>query len=265
MSISAWPAVPTSWCCTSIVMPTCFEHAHHLGAQVLELVHRRDREVALLVPRLVREVRARRRARARGPSSTRPRPSRGSSNRSTGSGRSARSRRCRTRLRARSTRCRRDRSTRGTPRPSARCSAGRGVYDSPVSGSRTKQLMFSVGCWRNGSMTAVFGSGIRSMSDSWISWKPRIDEPSKPRPSSNTSSVSSCAGIEKCCIKPGRSQNRTSTISMPLSLMSFRTSPGVRCSIGRPPSRADRSRAPVEPASGALPFATSPGRCTPCR
>ena len=33
-------------------------------------------------------------------------------------------------------------------------------------------------------MTAVSGSGIRSMSDSWISWNPRIDEPSKPRPSS---------------------------------------------------------------------------------
>ena len=29
-------------------------------------------------------------------------------------------------------------------------------------------------------MTAVFGSGMRIMSDSWISWKPRIDEPSKP-------------------------------------------------------------------------------------
>ena len=53
-------------------------------------------------------------------------------------------------------------------------------------------------------MTAVSGSGIRSMSDSWISWKPRIDEPSKPRPSSKTSSVSSCAGIEKCCIRPGQ-------------------------------------------------------------
>ena len=35
-------------------------------------------------------------------------------------------------------------------------------------------------------MTAVSGSGIRSMSDSWISWKPRIDEPSNPSPSSKT-------------------------------------------------------------------------------
>ena len=111
MSISAWPAVPTSWCCTSIGMPTCSSDAHHLRAQVLELVHRRDREVALLVPRLVREVRRCRRARARDPSSTRLRPSRGSSSPRTGSGRSAPSRRCRTRLRDRSTRCRRGRST----------------------------------------------------------------------------------------------------------------------------------------------------------
>ena len=50
----------------------------------------------------------------------------------------------------------------------------------PVTGSCTKQFRFSVGCWRNGSMTTVFGSGMRIMSDSWISWKPRIDEPSKP-------------------------------------------------------------------------------------
>ena len=36
--------------------PDQLEDTHHLGAQVLELVHRRDREVALLVARLVREV-----------------------------------------------------------------------------------------------------------------------------------------------------------------------------------------------------------------
>ena len=53
-------------------------------------------------------------------------------------------------------------------------------------------------------MTAVLGSGIRSMSDSWISWNPRIDDPSNPSPSSNASSLSSCAGEEKCCIKPGQ-------------------------------------------------------------
>ena len=91
-------------------------------------------------------------------------------------------------------------------------------------------------------MTAVSGSGIRSMSDSWISWNPRIDEPSKPSPSSKTSSVSSCAGIEKCCIRPGRSQNRTSTISTPSSLTSFRTSPGVATAHTSWVSRSGRER-----------------------
>ena len=32
-----------------------------------------------------------------------------------------------------------------------------------------------------------------------LSWKPRIDEPSKPKPSSNISSLNSRTGTEKCC------------------------------------------------------------------
>ena len=68
--------------------------------------------------------------------------------------------------------------------------------------------MFSVRCCVNGSMNAVSASGTRSMSDSWISWNPRIEDPSKPIPSSKTDSVSSAAGTEKCCIRPGRSQKR---------------------------------------------------------
>ncbi len=43
-------------------------------------------------------------------------------------------------------------------------------------------------------MNAVSESGIRIMSDSWISWNPRIDDPSNPRPSSNTSVVSCASG-----------------------------------------------------------------------
>jgi hypothetical protein len=67
---------------------------------------------------------------------------------------------------------------------------------------------------RNGSMYAVFGSGIRSMSDSWISWNPRIDEPSKPCPSSKVDSSSSFeTGMVTCCMMPGRSQKRKSTNS----------------------------------------------------
>src|ERR687898_1906391 len=104
---------------------------------------------------------------------------------------------------------------------------GSRVYISPVTGSFTKQWMFSVPCAVNGSRYAVSGSGTRSMSDSWISWKPRIDEPSKPSPSSKLSSESSPTGTEKCCINPGRSENRRSTISAPDSLARARTSLGA--------------------------------------
>src|ERR1700755_2467902 len=51
------------------------------------------------------------------------------------------------------------------------------------------------------------------MSDSWIDWKPRTDEPSNARPSSNTLSSNAEAGIEKCWTTPGRSQKRMSTYS----------------------------------------------------
>ena len=50
------------------------------------------------------------------------------------------------------------------------------------------------------------------MSDSLISCQPRIDEPSKPRPSSNTSGSRSAMGMVKCCQVPGRSTNLKSTI-----------------------------------------------------
>ena len=68
-------------------------------------------------------------------------------------------------------------------------------------------------------MNAVVGSGSSAMSDSWIFWKPRMEEPSKARPSLNTASSNEPAGTVKCCIWPGRSQNRMSTISTPSFLM----------------------------------------------
>jgi hypothetical protein len=91
----------------------------------------------------------------------------------------------------------------------------------------TLQIRTSVGTAVNGSITAVAGSGSSSMSDSSIVWKPRIDEPSKPSPSSKMPSFSSDTGIEKCCQSPGRSMNRTSTILAPFSLASLSTSFGV--------------------------------------
>src|SRR5215472_18687183 len=68
---------------------------------------------------------------------------------------------------------------------------------------------------------------MRSMSDSSMVWNPRMEEPSKPSPSSKMSSFSSDTGIEKCCQRPGRSMKRRSTIFAPLSLAIFRTSFGV--------------------------------------
>src|SRR5574337_357279 len=93
------------------------------------------------------------------------------------------------------------------------------------------QIRTRVGTAIKGSMIAVAGSGIRSMSDSWIAWKPRIDDPSNPTPSVNRSSVNSRLDMEKCCHRPGRSINLRSTIFTPRSFASLITSFGV---IGLP-------------------------------
>jgi hypothetical protein len=45
------------------------------------------------------------------------------------------------------------------------------------------QMSDSVGVVRNGSITAVVGSGTINMSELLIACQPRIDEPSKPKPS----------------------------------------------------------------------------------
>src|SRR5690242_5405459 len=84
-------------------------------------------------------------------------------------------------------------------------------------GSTMSHVSERVGTWRQGSTNALAGSGIRSMSLSLIAWNPRIDDPSNPSPSSNTSSVRCFTGIEKCCQVPGRSQKRTSTTCTPAS------------------------------------------------
>ncbi len=80
-----------------------------------------------------------------------------------------------------------------------------------MNGSWMKKFSASVFSMRNGSTNAVATSGSSSMSDSWICWKPRIEEPSNARPSVNTPSSNDSTGTVKCCITPGRSQKRTST------------------------------------------------------
>ena len=96
---------------------------------------------------------------------------------------------------------------------------GSRLYFSFVNGSTMEKFTASVFAARNGSRNAVAGSGISCMSDSWIAWKPRIDEPSNIWPLVKKSSSTDAAGTVKCCITPGRSQNRTSTNCTPSSRM----------------------------------------------
>src|SRR5581483_10821127 len=102
---------------------------------------------------------------------------------------------------------------------SAFCAMKRGsrAYGALVIGSTMLQISDSVGSFMNGSITAVSVSGTTSMSLLWIGIQPRIDEPSNPRPSSNTPSVSSASGMVKCCHRPRKSMNFRSTITAFLS------------------------------------------------
>src|SRR5436190_8956853 len=89
------------------------------------------------------------------------------------------------------------------------------------------QVKERVGAAQNGSMNAVAGSGMASMSDASMDFQPRMLEPSKPKPSSKTSSVSSPIGQEKCCQVPKVSTNFTSTILAPCFLAISMTPLGV--------------------------------------
>jgi len=89
------------------------------------------------------------------------------------------------------------------------------------------QVRTSVVVGTNGSRKAVVGSGTTSMSLSWISWKPRIDEPSNPMPSLRASIFTALGGTEKCCQTPGKSVNRRSIIWTFSSLIAFRRSSAV--------------------------------------
>src|SRR6266436_5910725 len=77
------------------------------------------------------------------------------------------------------------------------------------------QVSERVGTAQNGSMKALAGSGMASMSEASIDFQPRIEEPSKPMPSVKTSSVSSAIGQLNCCQVPKVSTNFTSTILAP--------------------------------------------------
>src|ERR1700704_2153126 len=89
------------------------------------------------------------------------------------------------------------------------------------------QVRLKVGTAQNGSIKAVAGSGMASMSEASMLFQPRMLEPSKPKPSSKISSVSSRIGQLKCCQVPKVSTNLMSTILAPLFLANSITLLGV--------------------------------------
>src|SRR5262249_808291 len=89
------------------------------------------------------------------------------------------------------------------------------------------QIITSVVSLQNGSMKADSGTGITSMSDSLIACQPRIDEPSKPRPSSKTDSSRASAGLVTGCDMRGEDMKGRSTGLTFLSRISASTCCGV--------------------------------------
>jgi len=96
-----------------------------------------------------------------------------------------------------------------------------------VVGSSTSQTSTMVVSAKNGSMVAVDGSGISSMSDSWIAFQPAIEEPSNIWPSAKVSSSIIDTSKVTCCHLPRGSVNRKSTYFTSLSLIIFMTSLAV--------------------------------------
>src|SRR5499426_2681531 len=89
------------------------------------------------------------------------------------------------------------------------------------------QVSERVGTAQNGSIKAVLGSGMASMSEASMDFQPRMDEPSKPSPSLKDSSFNSAMGQLKCCQVPKVSTNFTSTILAPCFFAISRTPFGV--------------------------------------
>src|SRR5437762_1747456 len=89
------------------------------------------------------------------------------------------------------------------------------------------QVSERVGWAMKGSMKALAGSGRASMSEASMDFQPRMEEPSKPRPSLKESSASSPKGMVKCCQVPKVSTNLMSTIFAPAFLACSRTLFGV--------------------------------------
>ena len=78
--------------------------------------------------------------------------------------------------------------------------------------SKNPMSALKLGQARGAAICAVVGSGIASMSEDSMDFQPRIEDPSKPKPSLNESRLNSPTGTLKCCQLPKVSTNFTSTI-----------------------------------------------------
>jgi hypothetical protein len=99
-------------------------------------------------------------------------------------------------------------------------------------------VRFSTGSSVNGSMRALSGSGISSMSDASMLFQPAIEDPSKKCPLSNLSFVKALTGTDTCCSLPRVSVKRRSTNLTSLSFIIFMTSAAV-IAIAKSPQVAD--------------------------
>src|SRR6267142_943365 len=84
--------------------------------------------------------------------------------------------------------------------------------------------MLSTGSSVKGSIRALSGSGINSMSEASMLFHPAIEEPSKKCPLSNLSMVKALTGTDTCCSLPRVSVKRKSTNLTSFSLIIFMTS-----------------------------------------
>src|SRR5215471_2886082 len=96
------------------------------------------------------------------------------------------------------------------------------------------QVSDNVGTAIKGSIKAVSGSGMASMSEASMLFQPRMLEPSKPRPSLKEASSISLIGMLKCCQVPKVSTNLTSTILAPFFFAISNTLLGVLIYNDRP-------------------------------
>src|SRR5438270_5333919 len=93
------------------------------------------------------------------------------------------------------------------------------------------QINESVGSALKISIQAVAGSGMTSMSEAFMTFQPRMLDPSNPRPSVKISSLYSVSVVVKCCHVPGRSVNLKSTSLTSWSLIILETSEAVFLSL----------------------------------